>query len=170
MRTLLSPAAPAVAAAVLLSVSAPVHAAEPTSMTCQRAGHLTITPGITAEDRDFTFTERGRFLDCRAPDGTVLSGDVAVNGAKGRGGCSGATIEDVPFTVRWSNGQSSSGVANAKVTGPAADVSATIVEGLFEGTKATSLAFLIPADPSGCLGGGLTEVDYVGTIRFELES
>lgn len=152
-----------------LSVPVPGHAAGLPTMVCLRSGHLTISPGVTMEARDFAFTERGRLESCNAPDGSVLSADVASKG-KGHGGCSGAAIFDVPFTFRWSNGETSSGMAEASTLGNVGYTTARITEGLFKGARIESVPVLIPADPSGCLGSGVTETDYRGELRVEFPS
>lgn len=152
-----------------LSVPVPVHAAGPPTMVCLRSGHLTISPGVTMEARDFVFTERGRLEYCKAPDGSILSADLAAKG-KGHGACSSVTVADVPFTVSWSNGQTSAGIAGATSLGNVAHTTGRLTDGLFAGARIESLPFLLPADPSGCLGSGLTETDYRGEMRVELPS
>lgn len=166
---------PAIAARVALIVSpAAPAAAAPTGgqvMACTRSGHVTLSPGLTAQAaRDFTFTERGEFSNCRTPDGQVLSTKFAHPLGTGSGTCGSATVLVPQTTLHWSNGQSSTITAEGTTYGALAVVTGKVLDGQFAGALLDLTAFLAPADPASCFGGGLTETDYHGEVRFAFPS
>jgi hypothetical protein len=120
--------------------------------------------------QNFTFTERGGFSNCNSPDGQVLSTEFTHEAGRGYGRC-GSVAATIPRAVlRWSNGQTSTIAADGTIHGPVAVVTLRVLDGLFAGALMHATAILTPADPSGCVEGGLSESDYVGEIRFEFPS
>lgn len=162
----LTPALAALATLVLPLASPAAAAPADSVMVCTRSGHVSLSPGVIAtEAKDFTFTEWGEFSNCNGPGGLSATFEHDVGTGSGQCGLVVGSIPQAP--LRWSNGQASVISAEATIYGALSVVTGKVLSGQFAGARLLASAILTPADPSGCLGSGLSESDYVGEIRFD---
>ena len=140
-------------------------AAGPSGMACPREGVVSITPGLTTSDRDFSVVDLGTYGPCQMPDGSVLSGKLTAEGT-GHGSCSNGTAAG-RIHIAWSNGAVTTGRFDVVYHSPVALVVYPVTEGAFAGTnRSRSVLFLTPAEPGLCFSTGIAQSAYQGVITF----
>lgn len=150
------------------SLAMPAAAEEKTEITCDRHGHVVLSPGLVMSSRDFTSSEIGTFGPCRGPGVDGLTGTVTVKTgpqARAHGSCMAAEFA-VPFTVAWSDGTTSTGTATGRSFGPLVLAEGVVTTGRLVGRSYTTRVVLLPQDAALCASSGVTEADYVGDITF----
>lgn len=158
--------------ALVTAVCIPSAGASPVTTDAASAGNcpftssIKLTPGLTIQPQDFTFTQSGTVGPCKAPDGSALSGSIVILKGVGNGGCGTASVK-APFTVEWDNKQTSSGTVNATTVTALGQLSGSIEKGLFAGSPFTGFVAINPQGPLQCGTTGITDAVISGQLIFQ---
>lgn len=153
----------ALGVALALAVPTGSAAANTDSVTCQKPTHIVVSPPLTFTKQHHTFYETAQFTSCS--DG--VSGTLEADGGTIDGSCAGGFGESKGWTVKWSDGTTSVGVAAGDVIPPFVITEGKILKGRFAGRTWQFRALVAPEDPQKCFGSGVTEADVNGLWTFK---
>jgi hypothetical protein len=142
---------------------------------CQLSGTANFAPGLTSTAQNFSYSFSGSLTNCQSSSGGPATGQVfaGTNGLPaptGSGSCGSSTTSGVAV-VQWADATTT--VVQYSTTGALAAVAlqGTVIPsaGTFTTTRyagADALGGLVfhPADPTGCVGAGVTSAAIDGFV------
>ncbi len=162
---------------VLLAGSA---SAAPNGGGCQLHGTASLSPGLTNNAQNFSYSFTGNLTNCQSSSGGPASGTVfaGTNGlpvATGNGSCLSSTTNGIAV-AQWADGTTT--VVQYSTSGALAAVSlqgsvigsvtsstgTTYTTTRYAGDSALGTLAFEPPDPTACNGAGVTTAGIDGTI------